>query len=52
MVQEAYILYFRELTSDKAALVSGKNASLGEMFNQLKDKGINVPDGFATTMTT
>ena len=31
------------------ALVGGKNASLGEMFNQLKDKGISVPDGFATT---
>ena len=49
MVHEAYTLFFRELANDKVALVGGKNASLGEMFNQLKDKGISVPDGFATT---
>ncbi len=29
--------------------VGGKNASLGEMISQLKDLGINVPTGFATT---
>jgi len=29
--------------------VGGKNASLGEMFNQLSSKGVSVPDGFATT---
>jgi pyruvate,water dikinase len=29
--------------------VGGKNASLGEMISQLKDLGINVPNGFATT---
>lgn len=29
--------------------VGGKNASLGEMFQKLKSKKINVPDGFATT---
>jgi len=31
------------------ALVGGKNASLGEMIGSLKDAGIKVPDGFATT---
>ncbi|HEY9824290.1 MAG TPA: phosphoenolpyruvate synthase [Stenomitos sp.] len=31
------------------ALVGGKNASLGEMLQQLMPKGVNVPDGFATT---
>jgi len=30
-------------------IVGGKNASLGEMIQQLKTKGVNVPDGFATT---
>ncbi|WP_404785001.1 phosphoenolpyruvate synthase [Altericista sp. CCNU0014] len=30
-------------------LVGGKNASLGEMLQQLTSKGILVPDGFATT---
>ncbi|MDE3181979.1 MAG: phosphoenolpyruvate synthase [Bacteroidota bacterium] len=29
--------------------VGGKNASLGEMFNELSSKGIVIPDGFATT---
>jgi pyruvate,water dikinase len=29
--------------------VGGKNASLGEMFNCLKPKGVGVLDGFATT---
>ena len=30
-------------------MVGGKNASLGEMYRQLTDKGIKVPNGFATT---
>ncbi|HSN07673.1 MAG TPA: PEP/pyruvate-binding domain-containing protein, partial [Hanamia sp.] len=29
--------------------VGGKNASLGEMFNELSSKGIVIPNGFATT---
>ena len=44
-----YIKKFSELSNDKVALVGGKNASLGEMFNQLSPKGIKIPDGFATT---
>jgi pyruvate, water dikinase len=31
------------------ALVGGKNASLGEMIQQLTQKGVKVPTGFATT---
>jgi pyruvate, water dikinase len=31
--------------------VGGKNASLGEMIGKLKDAGIRVPGGFATTAT-
>ncbi len=31
------------------ALVGGKNASLGEMIQQLTAKGVKVPTGFATT---
>lgn len=30
-------------------LVGGKNASLGEMIQQLNSKGVKVPNGFATT---
>ncbi|ALW86742.1 phosphoenolpyruvate synthase [Hymenobacter sedentarius] len=49
MSREAYTLFFRELSNDKVALIGGKNASLGELFNRLSAQGINVPDGFATT---
>ncbi len=31
------------------AQVGGKNASLGEMYNQLSPAGVRVPDGFAVT---
>jgi pyruvate,water dikinase len=31
------------------AWVGGKNASLGELFNALKPKGVGVLDGFAIT---
>ncbi|HYX08576.1 MAG TPA: phosphoenolpyruvate synthase [Bacteroidales bacterium] len=44
-----YTLNFNKLDNSKVSLVGGKNASLGEMFQQLSSKGINIPDGFATT---
>ncbi|MGZ5285839.1 MAG: phosphoenolpyruvate synthase, partial [Flavisolibacter sp.] len=40
---------FREISRQDVAVVGGKNASLGEMFNQLSSAGVLVPDGFATT---
>ena len=49
MAPDAFTRFFRELTNDHVALVGGKNASLGEMFNKLKAQGISVPDGYATT---
>ncbi len=44
-----YVAWFEKLGSDDTDLVGGKNASLGEMIKSLKDEGIRVPDGFATT---
>lgn len=44
-----YIHHFSDLDNSKVKLVGGKNASLGEMFQQLGSKGIRVPDGFATS---
>ena len=41
--------WFDTLTVRDVPLVGGKNASLGEMVRTLKDKGVRVPDGFATT---
>src|SRR5687768_12714294 len=47
--KQPYICWFEDLCSDDAAIVGGKNASLGEMIRALQDEGIRVPDGFATT---
>jgi pyruvate,water dikinase len=44
-----YVSWFETLSYTDVPLVGGKNASLGEMVRTLKDKGISVPDGFATT---
>ena len=44
-----YIRWFDDTDSGDAVEVGGKNASLGEMIAALKEKNINVPDGFATT---
>lgn len=44
-----YTLGFSEIGLKDTARVGGKNASLGELFNSLKPKGIGVVDGFATT---
>jgi pyruvate,water dikinase len=44
-----YTLDFSQITLKSLPLVGGKNASLGELFNALKTKGIGVLDGFATT---
>jgi len=44
-----YIRFFNELTIADIPMVGGKNASLGEMYKNLSSKGINIPNGFATT---
>lgn len=44
---EKYILKFCEIGISDIPRVGGKNASLGEMFNNLVPKGLSVPDGFA-----
>ena len=47
--KEALILWFNEIGIEDVPLVGGKNASLGEMYQQLIPKGVNIPDGFAIT---
>ncbi len=49
MPSPRYIRWFRELSLSDLPLVGGKNASLGEMFQQLTPLGVRVPDGFAVT---
>ncbi len=47
--QLIYTLDFSQITLQNLPQVGGKNASLGELFNILRPKGIGVLDGFATT---
>ncbi len=44
-----YILQFSEIGINDITKVGGKNASLGEMYQNLSEKGVTVPDGFALT---
>ncbi|MFO1526938.1 MAG: phosphoenolpyruvate synthase [Turneriella sp.] len=44
-----WIIPFNEIHIEDVGIVGGKNASLGEMFRELKAKGVRVPDGFAVT---
>ncbi len=47
---EKLIRKFKEIRISDVPIVGGKNASLGEMITFLSGKGIQVPDGFATTV--
>ncbi len=45
----AYTLNFDEINMTCIKDVGGKNASLGEMYQNLTHQGVRVPDGFAVT---
>jgi len=47
--EQSLILWFDEIGIEDIPWVGGKNASLGEMIQQLQPKGVNVPTGFAIT---
>ncbi len=44
-----FIKWFSEVNLDDIPLVGGKNASLGDMYQELTPKGVKVPNGFAIT---
>ena len=44
-----YIKWFNEININDVDLVGGKNASLGEMYQNLSSEGIRIPNGFAIT---
>jgi len=44
-----FIKFFSEINNKDVAIVGGKNASLGEMYQKLTPLGILVPNGFAIT---
>jgi len=49
MNDRPFILWFNEIGIKDVPLVGGKNASLGEMYRRLTEKGVMVPNGFAIT---
>lgn len=49
MSESEYIKWLDQTGSNDVKTVGGKNASLGEMISSLKEEGIRVPAGFATT---
>ena len=44
-----FVRWFETLDNDEVDRVGGKNASLGEMIQRLREEGVRVPGGFATT---
>jgi pyruvate, water dikinase len=42
-------LWFDEIRIEDVPLTGGKNASLGEMYQDLVPKGVKIPNRFATT---
>ncbi len=49
MNKERLVIWFDELQLKDIPEVGGKNASLGEMRQNLQKKGVNIPDGYAVT---
>ncbi len=44
------VAWFEDLGAADVPLVGGKAASLGEMFGALVERGVRIPNGFATTV--
>jgi pyruvate,water dikinase len=46
-----YVKWFKEIGIEDVLEVGGKNASLGEMYQNLTSEGVLVPNGFAVTVS-
>lgn len=46
---KAFVLWFDQIGIEDVPQCGGKNASLGEMYSILTNKGVNIPNGFAIT---
>jgi pyruvate,water dikinase len=44
-----HVLWFEQIRLDDLPRVGGKNASLGEMYQTLTERGVKIPNGFALT---
>ena len=49
-MKNKYIVDLTEVKLSDLELVGGKNASLGEMIQNLSKLGVNIPGGFALTV--
>ena len=49
-MKNKYIVNLSEVQLSDLELVGGKNASLGEMIQNLGKLGVNIPGGFALTV--
>ena len=49
MTELKYVRFFEEVGIEDVPVVGGKNASLGEMYQELSGEGVRIPNGFATT---
>ena len=47
--EKSLVLWLNEIGMEDVPLVGGKNASLGEMYQKLSEKGIKIPNAFAVT---
>ncbi len=47
--ETAFVLPFNKVDMKDIPFVGGKNASIGEMYQDLKGKGVEIPNGFAVT---
>ena len=47
--EENLVAWFEDLDAEDVPRVGGKNASLGEMIQSLREHRVRIPDGFATT---
>ena len=48
-MRDEFILWFDQINIADIPIVGGKNASLGEMYQNLTKQGVNVPGGFTVT---
>lgn len=51
-MKDKKIVWFEDLSINDIPYVGGKNASLGELINNLQKLGVNVPSGFAITVSS
>lgn len=49
MTSSDYVRWFGDLGAEDVASVSGKTASLGELYSALSGASVKVPQGFAIT---